>query len=340
MILLQSHKAECLAEISAKLPVLLITAGINIALASRIELSDIIIAYVDRKYFPSGFNTKVEVGVTSYAVTTPAALLLYCFGRACEPYAVNIDEDSSNLELKTISITKVRDLDKLIYDQILHKYRDNEAEAQMHLENNGGARSRGETPVSIMNQNLINNRVIVRIWNSSINGGHNVGHVSIQMPFNYISLWPANYSAGPIKKFFETRPPHLLMSVDGDLRLEGRPAEITICLYKLNVEKMQDKFNEIKKKLNGWTLFGPNRLLNDGTSHSCSSLAFTILKAGDLPLDYLIFSSSASPDKIGEVMIAAKGSELKEYPETAALKFDGETNVESFNYKKVSCTLS
>lgn len=183
------------------------------------------------------------------------------------------------------------------------------------------------------------NRVIIRIWNSGINGGENVGHVSIETPNEYISLWPQGHPAGKIKRFFETREHGFIPHVEMDNQLELRTPEITVCLYGLDVDKIEKKFIWFKENIEGWTLFGGNRLLNNSSAKSCSSLALDVLKEGGLGANYLVFSSSVTPDKLAEAAIAEKKREIADHPDTLLFKFDGEYDVMENRYEKVTCSI-
>lgn len=186
----------------------------------------------------------------------------------------------------------------------------------------------------------IEDRVIIRIWTSEYNLGDGVGHISIQTPNNYMSLWPKGHPSKGLMQYFEVRAYDLLQEFKHDVTLEERDPEFVVCLYSIEFEKIEDKFREFKKKLQGWTLLGSNRLLNSGSAESCATLALSLLRAGGLLLEDSCFSSSVTPDKMAEVVIAAKKQELLEHPETTNFKFDSETDLEHmFNYRKSTCIL-
>lgn len=69
-------------------------------------------------------------------------------------------------------------------------------------------------------------RLIVNIWTSAKNKnipGINVGHMSIQTPYMYISLWPAHPSSAPskISKLFEVRSPKFMQDYTTDTIMEA-----------------------------------------------------------------------------------------------------------------------
>lgn len=164
-----------------------------------------------------------------------------------------------------------------------------------------------------------NNRVIIRIWASKRNRGENVGHISIQTPNRYMSLWPNNKDQGlgvllPIQ-------PEFKVNADADIEEEGRVPEKLYCLYSLDVTAMEAQFDVIKsnQSFKGWVLIGDNLLLNKGNAHSCSSLAYKVLLAGDI---YSLlshgyssnFSSITSPDLLDAALSKAKQTEFASYP--------------------------
>jgi hypothetical protein len=188
------------------------------------------------------------------------------------------------------------------------------------------------------------NRVIIRIWTSKFNKnmpGENVGHVSIQVLDTYMSLWPAprdhhdsseNGKKRAITNIFEERPPQYMYSFIDDEIAENRDPEYTVCLYTLKQRVIVEKFNELKTTIKGWTLLGANKLINSGSSESCASLAYQLLKAGDIyELISLSYSSEnsivTSPDSLSRVVLAAKEYEFEYYPETKDYKYEDETQL-------------
>jgi len=86
---------------------------------------------------------------------------------------------------------------------------------------------------------------------------------------------------------------------------------------------MEAKFKGIKDDPNfrGWTLPGNNILINKGNGHSCSSLAYAVLLAGDiyslLSRGYSAsFSSITTPGMLCVALATAKKAELVKYPDT------------------------
>lgn len=195
-----------------------------------------------------------------------------------------------------------------------------------------------------------NNRVIIRIWCSGLSGGANVGHISIETPNAYMSLWPDDPRKDKeLSK--ETRNLGLLAAInkefkqdaDEDYLAEGRVAEKIICLYSLDIQAIEARFKEIYSDPNfrGWTLLGNNILLNRGNAHSCASLAYTLLKAGGIyelissfNSSYGSISSAASPDALAGISIKAKQAELISYPDTK--KFEAFARTATFTYRGAS----
>ena len=178
------------------------------------------------------------------------------------------------------------------------------------------------------------NAVVIRIWTSSKNKiapGDNVGHVSLGIGENestYVSFWPTseakdshNWAPGLFKPIDSENK----MDYVADFQAEGRAPEFTYKLYSLDTISMKERFNEVISKTQGWSLVGSNLLINQGSGHSCASMAYEVLKAGGI-YDLLSsrfssnLSSAPSPDALARAVIEAKKVELVEYPETQ--KFD------------------
>ena len=174
------------------------------------------------------------------------------------------------------------------------------------------------------------NAVVIRVWTSSDNTvapGENVGHVSLGIGENeetYVSFWPT--TAG---KASNSRAPGLFKPIESenkvdfaaDLQAEARPPEFTFKLFSLNITAMKDCFEREISKTEGWSLVGSNLLLNQGSGHSCASMAYEVLKAGgiyDLLPSRLSsnLSSAPSPDALARAVIEAKKVELEKYPDT------------------------
>ncbi|MBY0544283.1 MAG: hypothetical protein K2Q14_01910 [Gammaproteobacteria bacterium] len=204
------------------------------------------------------------------------------------------------------------------------------------------------------------NRVIIRIWTSAQNklippillpgAGLPVGHISLETPDQrYVSLWPQD-AASAREAILSSVPSHL-HTFEEDCEDEGRVPEVVICLYTLDIEAIQNTFREIATNLNGWTLLGGNQLFSkDDQAHSCSSLAYRLLKAGHIDAilesgkernerssvmnasrnvmqkvrdcqSDLVNAISVSPDSLLTVVVAAKIIEMTNAPETASENF-------------------
>lgn len=143
--------------------------------------------------------------------------------------------------------------------------------------------------VAMEQAQLATRRVVVRIWVSAGNPhvhGENVGHISIETPNRYISLWPRQATAllaaakdvdgtgvfKPISHEFFT-------DYHQDLRYEQRSPGITYCFYTLNYLEMERVFDDLKNTLRGWALLG-GILCRDAAS--CASAAYRVLQAGGI----------------------------------------------------------
>ena len=181
-----------------------------------------------------------------------------------------------------------------------------------------------------------NNRVIVRVWTSSYNKsfpGHNVGHVSIETPTSYMSLWPVPLTLEQIvkyrdaktlekkySKYYMERDPDFHQNFDVDARDEGAPLglerlepQVVVCLYSLNVDDIESAFGHLQHDTRAWRLVGSNMLLQKletltvevvqatklfdsgpvETVENCASAALKLLKAGGITNLVNIFKESS-----------------------------------------------
>lgn len=135
---------------------------------------------------------------------------------------------------------------------------------------------------------LEKNRVIVRVWTSSINPvktGHGMGHVSIETPprlgepGGYISLWPTE-PATPADRG-KVLPHDFSPDYMTDYESEGRQKpEYIFCFYTLNAAKINEAFAVVKDTLEGWTMapYG----VNTKGAESCATLAWKMLGMGGI----------------------------------------------------------
>lgn len=163
-------------------------------------------------------------------------------------------------------------------------------------------------------------RVIIRVWTSEENKqfpGHNVGHVSLETPERYMSLWPVPFTQNQIneyraagdlermyKKYFMERKPDFKSSYQEDYAAEeNQPPQVVICLYGLDIHSIENEFDRLLKITEGWRLIGSNQFVQKLesaaeviTAHSkifesevgnrrvdsCASLALKLLKIGGI----------------------------------------------------------
>lgn len=152
---------------------------------------------------------------------------------------------------------------------------------------NKGDQKGAVTTESLQKERYERQRVVVNIWTSAGNPnhrGHNVGHVSIQTPNQYMSLWPRQARGDePAAKgneglgFFKGISHELLPDYKKDEEYEGRPPEVRLCFYSLNTTDMEREFDRVKDTLKGWSLLGLEK-----KSESCASLAWHLLQAGGI----------------------------------------------------------
>lgn len=208
-------------------------------------------------------------------------------------------------------------------------------------------------------------RVIVRVWTSKENRrfpGNSVGHVSIQTPEEYISLWPVSFSdeervqyrrAGKLGRtqlcYFGERKADFHVSCEDDIKAEeDHTPQVTICFYSLDAYMLENTFHKLKTTTTHWRLIGSNLFLQElqgligteknGYVESCASLALKILKAGGisnlvgLPESTSFCSKTSSvvkPDTVLEFLIPAKLTELRKHPETINFNHKDETIIDN-----------
>ena len=160
-------------------------------------------------------------------------------------------------------------------------------------------------------------RVIVRVWTSRENKsfpGDNVGHVSIETPTSYMSLWPVPFTHEQIagyraaksldqqySKYYMERNPDWKANYQEDYQSEGnQEPQVVICLYSLNIDDIESAFGRLQNDTKAWRLVGSNMLLQQletlsvkvaqsakwpppaETVENCASLALKLLKAGGM----------------------------------------------------------
>lgn len=169
--------------------------------------------------------------------------------------------------------------------------------------------------------------VIIYVWKARLNPA-SVGHVSIQTPNTYISLFP-NKDDFNSTSFFGaiTDSPrgsfHPSYKHDVDEE-EFREADEVLRLYSLDWEEIEEKFNTLESKKIQWTLVRGKYVLNKGEKESCASIILKLLKEGgfeelikkDKSLSSLITSSVITPDEMARLAKVAKQTELNTFPNT------------------------
>jgi hypothetical protein len=219
------------------------------------------------------------------------------------------------------------------------------------------------------------NCLIVRVWTSTENKdypGEGVGHVSLETKDSYLSLWPTAFTpeqkeayqqASPTQrktlKYFMERDPSFHQDYKTDVEAEGgTPPQVTVCLYSLDTDMIENEFEKLKRDTTSWRLIGSNLFVQKiestaqaitansklfeskvgkHTVDNCASLALKLLKAGGISglIDTPTYSSVSTqtssvvkPDNILKVIFPAKLTELEKYPDTEKLSFFGETVIE------------
>lgn len=194
-------------------------------------------------------------------------------------------------------------------------------------------------------------RVIIRIWMPKVDGDEvkakkaikktvkdekkgvedrkiNVGHVSIETPTQYISLWPsAQHELHDSNKAEETSVLFRLQAIckpdfhsyAEDVAAEGCDNDLTVCLYSLTASAIDAEFKRHQDSDIGWTLVVSSSQ-KQAVGQSCASCAYQLLKTGGIAV---LTSTNPgrfaiTPDSLAELAQEAKRAELKRYPETRA----------------------
>lgn len=115
-------------------------------------------------------------------------------------------------------------------------------------------------------------------------------------------------------------------------------ANFRMVLYSLDIQKIEDEFNELKDSIKGWKLIGTtalSRCTQEETTESCASLAYRCLVAGGFyeNLKSTLSSQTSSavdPEDLLRHVVAAKAKELKDHSETTDWIIEGveETSLE------------
>jgi hypothetical protein len=202
------------------------------------------------------------------------------------------------------------------------------------------------------------NRVIVRVWTN------NVGHISIETPREYMSLWPVPFTEEEIRRYrdagtldrkwlhlFMERAPDFHQNYEEDATAEGVPPEFTICFYALEIKAMEARFRELSTSTEGWRLIGRNlffQAVERGTAaitmgafalestagrrnvDNCASLALQILYAGDVDFSFGASERTRMSSQTSSVVRPADILDLVILAKRAELKVHPET--ETFQY--------
>jgi hypothetical protein len=122
------------------------------------------------------------------------------------------------------------------------------------------------------------NRVTIRVWSSSIKAGE-VGHASLETygpSAIYASFWPESGVT-----FSDTRRRARHNTLADDERSEGRPADVTIRLYSLNVDIINREYVRFKESGCDWDLWASSIFHKENT-RNCCGLAYHLLKLGGI----------------------------------------------------------
>lgn len=177
------------------------------------------------------------------------------------------------------------------------------------------------------------NRVIVRVWTSWINGGKGVGHVSVEVPAEnkYISFWPEQAvvkARGEVRgeaarKAITNDKGVFLSSYAEDVEYEGRAPEFIYCFYSLKKQSIIEEFRKIENTNPEW------HAQPSENNYNCATLARRVLEAGEIGelLKDISNPSEHLPDITNFELKHAHRQERNDYEKTRGDEFNfvGET---------------
>jgi len=126
--------------------------------------------------------------------------------------------------------------------------------------------------------------VTIYIWTSRANQvdqGHGCGHAAIQTPTKYISLWPSDKGKEEGSGLWKGIDKAFIPSYKIDTEKETRPAELVFRFYTLNVERLEERFDELRREVQGWAAM-PALLLFQKNVGSCVTTVWKCLVAGNI----------------------------------------------------------
>ena len=161
--------------------------------------------------------------------------------------------------------------------------------------------------------------IIVRIWQSSWFGGHDVGHVSLQIPTRniYASFWPADDKTSYKQVLRKPKFNTLLQDIQID---EGRDPELKFYIFTLDVNKVEATYHNLQASIVAWTASGESSSI--ANIDNCATFVLKLLVAGGIkkiaPL--ATFASSANPvkwvpDILAQYLKLVTKEERKKHPE-------------------------
>ncbi len=106
----------------------------------------------------------------------------------------------------------------------------------------------------------------------------NVGHVSLETPQIYASLWPENLT---IVNKLATQDAMVESSPFIDEKSEGRPADVKVDLSSLDFNRMEEELN-LFLKTRKYHVAGSSIIFPLHKAENCSSLAYRLVKAGGI----------------------------------------------------------
>lgn len=138
----------------------------------------------------------------------------------------------------------------------------------------------------------------------------NIGHVSIETKDFYASLWPEQLTIMNKYKIQGSEK----ADIEIDLASEGRPPDYLVDLETLNLSNMQEELKKFEAH-NNYHAIGANKVFNANNAASCSSLAYSLLIAGEIRKlvpstwsirDYVL----VTPNNLVHMVLKAKENEL------------------------------
>ena len=109
-----------------------------------------------------------------------------------------------------------------------------------------------------------------------------VGHVSLEIQGQYISLWPAISNQEVRMQRPALTRAGFIATLEQDIRSEGRYPDVEIDLHTLDVDTIRQSFHAFDAGDKRYVIVGRDRIAGCWTANSCSGLVYDLLVAGGI----------------------------------------------------------